>query len=127
MIVSGYHPQYGFQTVDNEAKNHDLGIEVSGPIAANGMAVFDSLWEGSEILCTGEDASGFDTMDLGNCHDTEAENPRHWIFLPKGDDIALPLYRDHYDKRRYCYKNAIESANNEVFVLQNRVEYPHYS
>lgn len=125
MIVSGYHPQHGFQTVNGTAKNHDLGIKISGPIAANGMAVFDSLWVGSYILCTEADASAFDSMNLGFCHDGIAENPTHWFFLPAGDDIVLPLYRDDTEKTAdQAVKIAIESAEHDVYVLQNRVGVP---
>jgi len=128
MIVSGYHPQYGFQTVDLDAKNHDLGIKVSGPIAANGMAVFDSLWEDSEILCTEEDVALFDIIILigwGSCHTKIGENPTHWFFVPTGDDIALPLYRDHYDKTAdKAIEAAILSAETSVYVFQNRVGVP---
>lgn len=125
MIVSGYHPQYDFQTEGNEANLHDLGIKISGPIAANGMAVFDSLWEGSEIVCTEEDTLEFDTMDLGDCENKTAENPTHWFFVPSGNDIALPLYRDHYVKAAdTAIKKAIESSTSEVFVFQNRVGVP---
>lgn len=130
MIVSGYHPQYGFQTVDLDSKNHDLGIKVSGPIAANGMAVFDSLWEGSEILCTEEDVTLFDIIILigwGTCHTKIGENPAHWPFTlkPNDNDIVLPLYRDHYDKTAdVAVQAAIESADRQVFVVQNRVGVP---
>lgn len=122
MIVSGYHPQYDFQTIDGNAVNHDLGIKVSGPIVANGMAVFDSLWAGSEILCTEED----DISQIGDwdtCHRATGENPTHWFFLPMGDDIVLPLYRDddpNHKTADQVVKTTIESAHNQVYVLQNR-------
>lgn len=89
------------------------------------MAVFDSLWRGSEILCTEEDALEFDIMDLGNCEDEIAENPTHWFFVPQGDDIALPLYRDHFEKTAdVAVQTAIESALTQVYVLQNRMGVP---
>jgi phosphatidylserine/phosphatidylglycerophosphate/cardiolipin synthase-like enzyme len=129
MIVSGYHPQYGFQTnATGDASNHDLGIKVSGPIAANGMAVFDSLWEGSEILCTEEDVALFDIIILigwGSCHTKIGENPAHWPFKPTGDDIVLPLYRDHNDKTAdVAVQDAIKSASQQIYILQNRFGVP---
>lgn len=50
MIVSGYNLQNGVF----EKKVTDLGLRVSGPIAANGMMVFDSLWTGSKIDLLGK-------------------------------------------------------------------------
>lgn len=132
MIVSGYHPQFGFQTnTAGDAENHDLGIKVSGPITTNGMAVFDSLWEGSEILCTEEDTF-FNISSL--CHTAIAENPTHWFFVPEGDDIVLPLYRDSDSEDKIAdqaVRAAIESADGadaQVYVIQNRFGVPgdHY-
>jgi phosphatidylserine/phosphatidylglycerophosphate/cardiolipin synthase-like enzyme len=126
MIVSGYHPQYTFQTNNiGNAGSHDLGIKILGPIAANGMVVFDALWEGSEILCTEQDNISQISLFLIFCHRKIAENPTHWFFVPTGDDIALPLYRDHYDKTAdTSVQKAIESSTSEVFVFQNRVGVP---
>ena len=127
MIVSGYHPQYGFQTIGANAENHDLGVKVLGPIAANGMTVFDSLWEGSEVLCTEEDAPEFDSMNLRDCDKAIAENPTHWFFAPQGEDIVLPLYRDNTEMEKTAdeaVKAAIESANTHIYVLQNRFGVP---
>ncbi len=124
MIVSGYHPQYGFQTSDGDAKNHDLGIKVSGPIAANGMAVFDSLWDGSEILCTESDVN---YSFPNECGTKPAKNPRHWIFVPSpfDNDIVLPLYRDKWNKTAdEAVEIAIKSAQEQVFVIQNRFGVP---
>ncbi len=125
MIVSGYHPQYAFQTAENgEADYHDLGIKVAGPIAANGMAVFDSLWADSEIKCTEEGAWIIDNdLSLDLCGEPGlGENPTHWFFVPTGDDIALPLYRDLTQKvADMAVEQAIKSANTQVYVIQNRV------
>ena len=121
MIVSGYMPTYPFRTVLAEAGQHDLGLKVSGPIAANGMAVFDSLWFESEVLCAEvEDISQI--SNWANCDTSEGVNPLHFPFIPAGDDIALPLYRDSAQKTAdKAVQVAIASADTGVFVLQNRV------
>jgi phosphatidylserine/phosphatidylglycerophosphate/cardiolipin synthase-like enzyme len=128
MIVSGYMPTYSFRTIGEEAPYHDLGIKVSGPIAANGMAVFDSLWNGSEILCTEkDDIMGFIFIlnNWGDCHTKPSENPNHWPFIPMGSDIVLPLYRDHDVKwADNAVQSAIESATEQVYVIQNRFGVP---
>ncbi|GMV34765.1 MAG: hypothetical protein AMXMBFR60_25940 [Chloroflexota bacterium] len=117
MIVSGYMPTYPFRSVDNEADFHDLGIEVSGPIAANGMAIFDKLWEGSAVLLCQD-------IRNGNCHKI-GKNSGHWPFSPVGEDIVLPLYRDTDDKTAdLAIQETINAADEEVYVLQNRVGVP---
>jgi hypothetical protein len=125
MIVSGYHPQYnfGFDRNDNVA-SHDLGLRVSGPIAANGMAVFDSLWEGSEILCTEED--DISTIWFWQlCNRAEGKRLIPGIFTPAGDDIVLPLYRDDDQKTAdQSVEAAIGAAKEQVYVVQNRFVVP---
>lgn len=128
MIVSGYHPQYVFQTNDNgDADFHDLGIKVSGPVAANGMMVFDSLWYNSEILCTEADADIFSQIvNWNDCNRWFATNPAHWPFSPIGDDIVLPLYRDSIDKTAdEAVQESINTTDDQVYVLQNRFGVPH--
>ncbi|MBX3035699.1 MAG: right-handed parallel beta-helix repeat-containing protein [Anaerolineales bacterium] len=121
-IVSGYMPTYAFQTNDEEeADFHDLGLKILGPVSANGMAVFDSLWEGSEVLCSWlNDISQIN--DWSNCDRVAGVNPSHFPFIPAGNDIAFPLYRDHEEKSAdNSVYAAIVSAETSVLVLQNRV------
>jgi len=128
MIVSGYHPQYVFQTnEDGKADYHDLGLRVSGPIAANGMAIFDTLWQNSEILCIATDNIS-QISDWSNCQTSAGKNPSHWPFTSTGDDIALPFYRDSINKSAdEAVGSAIRSANVQLYALQNRfvVQYPY--
>jgi phosphatidylserine/phosphatidylglycerophosphate/cardiolipin synthase-like enzyme len=120
MIVSGYHPQYSFQTVGSNANFDDLGIRISGPVAANAMAIFDSLWAGSKVLCAGQDISQITNWET--CGDpSDGVNPPHWVFTPVEDDIVLPLYRDHDRKTAdHAVHAAIQTADTQVYAMQNR-------
>lgn len=127
MIVSGYN----LQNHVYDGGVADAGLRVSGPIAGNGMMVFDSLWIDSDILCTEEDASSFSGIQNWNtCKEGEGKNPAHWIFTPfksedSNGDIVLPLYRNHIDKTAdEAVRIAIESTNNQVYILNNRFGVP---
>lgn len=131
MIVSGYMPTEEFQTTginssEAHADAHDFGLKISGPIAANGSSVFDSLWDESDILCTEGDIYSLPYMESwDDCHHGVGKISAHFPFTPIDDDIVLPLLRDHYNKTAdTAIAAAIASATDEVLVMQNRVGVP---
>ena len=127
VIASGYNMQYSYLKDDNgqDSDRRDTGLEVSGPIAANSLQVFDKLWLGAKKC---------DQDDGNTCtHEVPVMGPiyHHPAILnpsPIGNDVVFSLYRDG-DRAASSVGDktadeaivaAIESANMNVNIMQDR-------
>jgi hypothetical protein len=117
VIAAGYNMHYIYL---RPSPSHDMGIEISGPIAQNALQVFDGLWAGAH-LCDIPNAT-FDSCADESDVDT-SHNPAMPIPTIVGNNVVFSLFRDHNDKRKLADNAifaAITAADREVNIIQNR-------
>jgi len=117
VVASGYNLHYDYLEdvpEENQFPVHDMGVEVSGPIALLALEVFDGLWLG---------ASGCQKDIFVFCS-TITDIPHHTAILTPntmGNDVVFSLFRDDTDKTAdNAIEVAINAAGSEVKVIQNR-------
>jgi phosphatidylserine/phosphatidylglycerophosphate/cardiolipin synthase-like enzyme len=116
VIVAGYNMERIY--LDNDP-THDMGVQISGPIAQQTLQVFDKLWSEAYrcdlhflFIC----ASGSITESLqdGIPHDQAVK-----MIVPTGDDVVFSLFRDNVDKTAdNAIAAAIGAAESKVNIFQ---------
>ncbi|HEY9711090.1 MAG TPA: phospholipase D-like domain-containing protein, partial [Oculatellaceae cyanobacterium] len=122
VIVTGYNMQYSYL---NGSNRRDMGLQVSGPIAAHSLQVFDKLWAGAR-QCVEYDANHcIQEATVGLI----SHNP---AIISTGNDIVFSLYRDgdrtlgNGDKTAdRAIIAAIKAASTNVHIMQDRFMNPY--
>jgi phosphatidylserine/phosphatidylglycerophosphate/cardiolipin synthase-like enzyme len=116
VIAGGYNLQYGFiESENNPNPGHDMGVQISGPIAQSALKVFDGLWAGA-YRCEDDGCSSESVIWAPIDH-----NPSVLIPSTLGNNVAFSLFRDDVNKTAdNAIAAAIEAASSEVNIIQNR-------
>ncbi|MCI0558919.1 MAG: hypothetical protein MN733_10520, partial [Nitrososphaera sp.] len=118
VIVAGYNMHYNYLDLPDIPPVHDMGIQVSGPIAYRALQVFDHLWAGAH-RCDWPNATYdgcAEEADVDTSHNAA-------VLIPTitGNDAVFSLFRDHTDKTAdNAIEVALSAASSEVNIIQNR-------
>jgi phosphatidylserine/phosphatidylglycerophosphate/cardiolipin synthase-like enzyme len=116
VITGGYNMHYNYLDLNSAIPpEHDMGIQISGPIAFDSLLTFDGLWMGAHV-CTNDDCTQ-ETTITSISHDLSVLNPPI-----TGNDVVFSLFRDNFNKTAdEAIAAAIEAATSEVDIIQNRL------
>ena len=117
VITGGYNMHYNYLEDLNPDTHpiHDMGIEISSPVAQNALQVFDGLWLGAH-RCDSDNCTQKSTIAAPVYHDDA-------VLIPTitGDTPVFSLFRDHDDGTAdNAIEAAIGAANSKVDIIQNR-------
>ena len=123
MIASGYNMDYIYLQPPTTFPYHDMGVQISGPVAQHSLQVFDNLWK--EAYRCDEATANFDNCIVESRTETTADHdPSIQVPVSTGENIVFSLFRDHEDKTADdAIAAAIRAANSEINVIQNRFMY----
>jgi phosphatidylserine/phosphatidylglycerophosphate/cardiolipin synthase-like enzyme len=101
----------------------DLGVQVTGPVAQDGISTFDDMWEGADqIHC--EDLSLTNENWKDTCQEVKAQSDHvpevlSYYLPPEGDSNAFSLYRSQkYKEGDEFIAITLASAQESVDMMQ---------
>ena len=125
-IAAGFNTTYNHFPIDHSSEKgnsrHDLGIQLTGPIAQDTQRVFDDLWAGADRRHCSDLHPPVDQVWQATCFDTPATSEHVpevlRYYLPGDEAVAFSMYRSHKrDEADQLIISAISEAQESIDTI----------